>query len=107
MRVLEITDQASWKVAERRLIAEHRAAGDLLNLSKGGNEPFCPANTRAINGHKASLARVSTPEKARIYKLKRDIGDALKRGHVSEATKEKLRYAARKRPELFGHWLCV
>lgn len=42
--------------------------------------------------------------KARIWALKRMVGQLLKEGHVSESNKEKLRYAARKRPDLFGEY---
>lgn len=35
------------------------------------------------------------------------LGDGLKRGHLSEDVKEKMRVAAFKRPELFGAWSAI
>lgn len=53
MRVLE-SDCTDWREAERRLIAEARARGDkLLNLADGGDQPFCPPETRKRNGRES------------------------------------------------------
>lgn len=105
MEVLECCGVGAWQEAEIRAIADARAAGiRLLNVAEGGNEPFCSTEIRAENGRKSVAARTSTPLKARVYQLKRHIGQLLKAGYVNEATKAKLRLAAGKRPELFGAW---
>jgi hypothetical protein len=49
-------------------------------------------------------ARVRTPQAAKVYRLKRELGLYLKHGWVREEDKEKLRYAAKTWPELFGLW---
>lgn len=103
LQIIAVCAEADWKEMERKAIASARESNArLLNVAEGGDEPFCPHEVRVANGKKAALSRVRSPENARIYRLKRDIGNLLKRGYVSEATKEKLRYAARKRPDLFG-----
>lgn len=92
--VLETCDD--WQEAERRIIAEHRAAGArLLNLAPGGNEPFCPADVRAANGRANARKRHK-----RKWFLMRAMGDALRRGHVAETTKAKMRA----RPDVFGQF---
>ncbi len=103
--VVETCSAENWETRERALIAEARAKGvALLNVANGGNEPFCPTETRRLNGPKAAVARVRTPEMAWIYAIKRKIGIDLKQGYITEAAKEKLRSAARNCPELFGLW---
>ena len=90
--VLEVSDE--WQEAERRLIAFHRAAGaPLLNVAKGGDEPYCPASVRAANGRANAQKR-----NKRKWALMRSLGEALRRGHVSEQTKAKMRA----RPDVFG-----
>ena len=105
LRVLGECPCENWPSFERFVIAAARQLGcDLLNVAPGGNEPYCPTATRARNGIQNAKARVSTPAKKRMYERKRAIGLALRQGYVSEQTKEKLRYLARLRPELFGAW---
>lgn len=96
-----------WREAEVRLIAEYRAKGELLNVADGGDEPYCPTQVRADNGRAVAKIRTSTPYKAKIYELKRRMGALLKEGVVSLAAKEKLRVAARNRPDLFGQWAAL
>jgi hypothetical protein len=51
MIVLEtVPEGQDWKDAERRQIAAHRAAGALLNVADGGDEPACSRETRVANG---------------------------------------------------------
>lgn len=103
LAIIQTCGPDDWTTVERSVIAESRAAGiALLNLAPGGNEPFCPTEVRAANGRRNARARVSTPRKARFYALKRTLGQALKRGEVSEATKAKLRAGIVKHPELLG-----
>lgn len=42
-----------------------------------------------------------------LWELKRALGDALRRGHLDDATKSKLRLAATKNPRLFGAWAAI
>ena len=103
---------ADWCESEKRLIAAARAQGQrLLNVAPGGTQPFCPvdvcrANGRNSDGKGAKLLH-SDPRRKRIWQIKRSMGIALKKGWVSEETKEKMRYCARKRPDLFGSWANV
>lgn len=58
MLVLEtVAPEGDWRNAERRLIAEHRALGKMLNVADGGDEPHCPTETRAANGARNAKAR--------------------------------------------------
>lgn len=51
--VAVLCETDDWKAAERRLIAEHRAAGArLLNVADGGDEPYCSPVVRSANGRK-------------------------------------------------------
>lgn len=88
-----------WRATERQIIAQWRAETPLLlNVAAGGSEPHCPTKTRAENGRKNAAARQSTAGKRRLWELKQRLGSALKRGHVSEETKEKMRAAYRANP---------
>ena len=51
MQVLELVE-SDWQEAERRLIAEYRIKGKLLNVAEGGDEPFCPTSVRVANSKK-------------------------------------------------------
>ena len=85
-----------WQEAEKRLISLYRSNGcRLLNVAEGGDQPFCPTDVRAANGRANAKSRDQ-----RLWALKRSLGDALKRGHVSELTKEKMR----SRPDVFGQF---
>lgn len=61
MTVLVECDPECWKDEERRLIAEHRASGRLLNVAEGGDEPHCPLEVRRRNGA-ATLHMLRTGE---------------------------------------------
>lgn len=88
-----------WRDVEIAYIAEARARGEsLLNVARGGDQPFCPASVRAANGPKAVMARSATSTKVRLWRLKRALGSDLKAGFVSEATRAKIR----SRPDVFG-----
>lgn len=105
MVILETCAHDQWKEAERRIIAEYRANGArLLNIADGGDEPYCSPEVRSANGKKVAAMRASDPQKAWIYETKKMLGTALKRGHLKESTKEKMRQAARINPALFGSW---
>ncbi len=105
--VLEVVEDSVWEDAERRLIAQHRANGRVLNVADGGDEPYCSKETRAQNGRKNAKLRTDTPEKEWLFHTKRDLGKLLSGGYVKESTKAKLRLAAFKRPDLFGEWAYI
>lgn len=105
LQIIAVCDSDRWKEIERKNIADARLINTkLLNVADGGDEPYCPTAVRIANGKQTALTRANTPLKARIYFLKRELGALLKRGYVSETTKAKLRYAANKRPDLFGEY---
>jgi hypothetical protein len=60
--------------------------------------------TRKNNGRNNAKLRISTPLKAAIYRLKRDLSMDLKRGYCTEYAKAKMRQAAIDLPEVFGLW---
>lgn len=94
MAVIERTNAVDWPDREKQLIASHRASNArLLNVAAGGNEPHCPRHIRAANGR-----AVASTRNKRLWKLRRDLGQALKDGYVSEVTKEKMR----SRPDVFA-----
>lgn len=86
--VLEIVERcphAEWQQAERDLIAECRRLGfPLLNVADGGDEP----------------SHGRTEREKRLWRLKRNLGGALRRGQVPEPVKAKMRA----RPDVFGQW---
>jgi hypothetical protein len=108
MTVIAACTSTDWEETEIRLIAEAKAIGiTLLNVARGGNEPFCSKATRAANGKRNAIARTEDPRMAEIYRIKQKLGVALKRGYVREDTKAKLRAAAIECPELFSCWANV
>lgn len=103
--VLHECHHENWAEWEIDYITRYRASGcDLLNLAPGGEQPYCDYETRAKNGRANAIKRDSTPFKKRVNFLKRNIGMALKRGHLPPAYKHVLRHVARRRPDLFGIW---
>ena len=101
-----------WQQKEREAIASVRACGNrLLNVADGGDEPSCPYEVRASNGRKVAVSRVDTPIKAKVYQLKKMMGDALRSKYLSQSSKIKLRGAAREAamicPSLFGGWAAL
>lgn len=54
--VLEWAD-GDWRAAERRLIAQFRAAGPMLNVANGGDEPYCPPGVRVASAKRMNTAR--------------------------------------------------
>lgn len=108
LQVMSVCNFSDWQQCEREAIANARLRGlNILNLADGGDEPYCPPEVRAANGRANAIARVSTSQKARAYKSNHMLGILLRQGHVSESAKEKMRYAAAKRPDLFGRWAAI
>lgn len=86
--------ESNWQELEIQKIDEAKAKGArLLNVAKGGDEPFCPAHIRAENGRKNAATR-----NHRMWSLMRGLGQALKAGWVSKETKDKIRA----RPDVFA-----
>ena len=98
---------SGWEEAERRHIEANSKNGRLLNIADGGQAPYCDQLTRAKNGVKNARAIHDSPNKKRIWEIKQHLGLLLKSGHVKESTKEKLRAAAMKRPDLFGGYASI
>lgn len=97
-----------WESSEVATIAQYKADGcALLNVAIGGNQPFCPREIRAANGASNAKKVHENPQSRYIWWLKKRLGDGLKRGHLSEEVKDKMRIAAMKRPELFGAWSAI
>lgn len=102
MRVLEVCE-GDWRVAERRLIADARARGErLLNVADGGDEPFCPPETRSKNGSALNARMAADPRAYKLREDKRRLMVAWKAGQLSEYAKSRLREAARINPKLFA-----
>lgn len=84
-----------WQTLEQNVIAQYRQTNSLLNIAKGGNQPSRDS---------------SDPFKNRVWILKKAVARILKEWEKlpsSEKIEEKkamLRYAAWKRPELFGEY---
>jgi len=94
-----------WRNAEKDVIAQSRADGlRLLNIADGGDEPYCSKEQRAENGRKTAKMVHTDPVRRRIWLAKKMVSEALRRGHLNEETKAKLRLAAAKNPKLFGAW---
>lgn len=97
----------NWKDAEIKAISDARASGaNLLNLARGGDEPMCPKHIRAENGRNTVALRTSSPRKAKIYQLKRDLGQCIKKG-ISHELKAKIRAAAITHPDFFSQWASI
>lgn len=107
IEVVQQVTSCDWAKAETELIAKLRADGvRLLNLADGGDQPSQTKEQRQSAGRAAVKARTKTPEAKMVYQLKHRIGILLRSG-VSDAVKAKLRYAATKRPDLFGEWVTL
>lgn len=97
------TSIGDWRQLEKDVISQYITDGfRLLNLAEGGDEPLCSYETRSANAKKVNKAREDDPFKKRVHELKLAAINALRTGNVKESTKEKFRYAATKRPDLFG-----
>ncbi len=102
MRILS-TNCRDWKAEERRLIAEARGRGDrLLNVAEGGDQPACSTEQRRANAVATNAKRNATPRNRRMWEIKRQIGDAAKRGYLREDQRAKFRALANRYPGLWG-----
>ena len=104
-RMEVILSSTDWVTDERSEIRKAIERGaDLLNMAPGGNQPFCPHEVAAKNGRNTARLIHSNGPARDLWELKHRLGDLLRRGFVSERTKEKMRFAAMKHPDLFGVW---
>lgn len=102
MNIFAYADNDSWEQLEKEFIFEYRKHHTIYNIADGGKAPYCPKDTRKSNGAKVAQNLHDDEFRKRVWKLKLNVGIALKNGYLSETAKEKLRYAAKKRPDLFG-----
>lgn len=94
-----------WEESERRWIREARADGvPLLNIMGGGNEPVINRMACSLNAHALNERLRADPVRKRIRFLKAEISRAVRQGYVNDRTVDKMRAAARSRPDLFGDW---
>ena len=105
--VLETCNQSDWMVVERRLISEHRKLGPMLNVADGGDEPHCSKETRAANGRRNARLVHDNPKSRHLWELKQKLGILIRKGYVSERTKEKLRQAAKDYPHILGEYAAL
>lgn len=106
LRVLCVSDD--WPTDERAQIAAYRASGArLLNVAEGGDEPHCSLEVRKANAHKLNARIATDPNFARVWMIKRQLADALRRGLLSETAKANMREAARRAPHIFGIWAAI
>lgn len=97
-----------WQHSEREFIAQCRQdAVPLLNLSVGGDQPYCTPEQCSLNAKRINADRAADPLKMKIWEYKKTINYGLRKGWVSGAAKENLRLAAHKRPDLFGLWATI
>ena len=79
LKVIEITDIDNWKLCETKQIEIHKNNGcKLLNIAKGGDEPFCDKKTRQANAIKVANSIHSNPKSKRLWELKQMIGCSLR-----------------------------
>lgn len=72
MKVISIADD--WQSEEIRQIQIHKEMGcDLLNVAKGGNQPYCSKEQLAINGSNT----FNKIRNERLFELKRRMGMSL------------------------------
>jgi hypothetical protein len=107
MRVLEAVE-GDWREVERRLIAEYRAAGKLLNVADGGDEPMCPPDVRAANARQLNAKRASDPVFEGLRRVFQRVGCDIRflrgRGLAEKAARlsaalEKIKAVAKSNPE--------
>lgn len=103
IKILDKCCERTWPDREVGQIAKARSEGaDLLNVAKGGKEPHCPVAVRRKNGAKNAKNR-----NKRLWHCKLMLGQALKRGDVSEELKQKMRELGARKPDMFGEWLTI
>lgn len=111
---IAICTPESWQEEERKQIALFRSThSNLLNLADGGDQPGINIESNRTNGRKVAKMIHGDTELHRIWRIKKNAADALK-WMEKNSTPERLewfknvmRYAAIKRPDVFGKWATV
>lgn len=101
LKTISMVSNKDWQREEIKQISLHSG---LLNLSKGGNQPKCDKNIRAMNGKKNAYKIHSNSLNKRIWYLKQQIGYAIKGGYLSETSKQKLKDGAKRNPSILGQY---
>lgn len=113
IKIVELASAISedWQSLEIAMIAQYRNEGNLLNMADGGNQPLVDIETRRKNAVILNARRKNDPLFKRVWEIKRAMSWNLKflrREGADPKTYErivaKLKYAAEKRPDLFGCW---
>lgn len=112
MILLDTCDLSNWEQVEVKWIRHFKDAGfDILNVAKGGNEPFCPTEVRAKNGRENAQKIHSSIERKTLWALKKRSADLLmwfkKNGEKEKYNKllTAMHYTASKKPQLFASFL--
>lgn len=86
MMVIDSCGESQWEDLERKYIKQFRDGGhDILNISDGGNQPWCDNKTRIQNGKNSD----SVKQKGILYvlrSLKSAVQEAEKKGNFERAS---------------------
>ena len=111
LHIIDRVEASDWKQAEKSHISKHAGTGLLLNLSKGGNQPYLTDVQQVASGKRLADTRLNYDAKQRrLYEAKKSIGSYLKFLEKSkdfarlESWKAKLRCTAKKYPGQFECW---
>lgn len=79
VQVLKVTDENNWMNDEIELIKTYKNKGcRLLNVAKGGDEPYCPIEVRRQNGKNVAKSIHSDEKKKKLWLLKHNLALGLK-----------------------------
>lgn len=79
IKLIKETTSFDWQKKEISQIKFHIENGfNLLNLSKGGNEPYSSSEVRRDNGRETALKIHSDPKRKRMWRLKLLLGQYFK-----------------------------
>ena len=114
LNVLHVCSESEdWRTIEREYIAKYRASNSrLMNVADGGDEPYCPTETRAKNGamNAKEIHSDKNSLKRRMWGVKKYMGDHLiflkRRNNIESYNRNvfKLKVFAGAYPELWGAW---
>lgn len=115
--VIKLIEECSiecWPEVERKWISFFRlSCKDLLNVASGGDQPSQTIEQRRLNGSRNANKIHKDPELKRLWELKLNAGQMLawllKNGSPEriEYFKSAMRYAAARRPLVFGKWATI
>lgn len=112
VKVVAICTTDNWREVEKETILKFKDEGArLLNVAEGGDEPFCSAGQRALNGAKVANAIHHGDSLAKkLWEVKRNMGSSLKwlldNGRIDAYNRvvEKLKKASQLNPALFSEY---